>query len=107
MFDCAKGSNGYRFPNAEQRESNFERDIRTNCHQRRKLFMVYLTVKSFNQQLQFLVKLRMKEVVYIRYIYVYMFLITVIISWNFDTLYASLTTMLFYIILFNLEPFLT
>jgi hypothetical protein len=51
-----------KFSGAEQREGSYGRIIRANCHQRRELFVLYLTGKSFGRQLQFLVKLRVKEV---------------------------------------------
>jgi hypothetical protein len=36
--------------------------MRANCRQMWKMFTLYLTTKSFNHQLQLLVKLRVKEV---------------------------------------------
>jgi hypothetical protein len=51
----------YDFWDAEQLESDYGQ-IRANFRQRRKLFMLYVTPKSFSHQLQLLVMLKVKEV---------------------------------------------
>jgi hypothetical protein len=70
---------------SSEKVSNHGRIISASCRQRRKFFMLYTMAKSFNCQLQLLIKLRVKEV----YLF-HVFLNTTINCWNFNGLYASL-----------------
>jgi hypothetical protein len=54
--------------------NEYGRVIRANCRQRRKLCMLYLTVKSLSHQLQLFIKLRVKEA------YLYHVFVTTIIN---------------------------
>jgi hypothetical protein len=67
--------------------SNYGWITGANCCQRRKMFMLHFTAKSFNHQLQMLVKLRVKEV---RYMF-HVFLTSTIHHCEFHGVYASVT----------------
>jgi hypothetical protein len=63
---------------------NYGQITTANCRQRQKLFMLYLTTKSFSHQLQMLMELRVEEV----YLF-HVFLTTTINHLKYNRVYAS------------------
>jgi hypothetical protein len=71
---------------SDAKVSNSGRIIRVNCGQKRKFFMLYLTAKSFSHQLQFMVKLSLKEVCLF-----HVFLTTTTTRRNINGVYVSIS----------------